>query len=311
MSSQNPFISVVSPVYRAEGMVAELVRRITANVETITPHFEIILVEDGSPDKSWEEIAEQSSINHRVKGIKLSRNFGQHYAITAGLDFAKGEWVIVMDCDLQDRPEEIPALFAKATTGFDIVLARRKQRKDGYFKKMSSRFFYAVLSYLTGTEQDSSVANFGIYHKKVIDAVKLLREPVRYFPTMIKWVGFKKSYIDIEHGERLSGATSYNWLKLTRLAFDIILANSDKPIRLIIRLGFLIALFSFLFGVLIIVRYMLGYIKVPGYASLLVSVWFIGGIMMLVLGIIGLYVGKIFEAVKSRPIYVVDKMNNL
>ncbi len=305
-----PLFSIVSPVYKAEKIVPELVQRILEAIESITEDYEIILVEDGSPDNSWEAILEVSKKDHRIKGIKLSRNFGQHYAITAGLDNTKGEWVIVMDCDLQDQPEEISKLLEVAQQGSSIVLARRAVRTDGFFKKISSRVFYSVLSYLTGVKQDSSVANFGIYHQSVVKAIRQLREPIRYFPTMVRWVGFQKTYVDIKHGERFSGTTSYNWHKLFRLAIDIILANSDKPIRLIVKAGFALSFSAFLFGLYSIWRYLTGQIIVPGYTSLLVSVWFIGGLLMSVLGIIGLYVGKIFEGVKNRPVYVVEKIIN-
>lgn len=306
-----PFLSVVSPVYKAEGIVHLLVERIVECLQPITSDYEIILVEDGSPDRSWDEIEKECLSNAKVKGIKLSRNFGQHYAITAGIEHSKGEWVIVMDCDLQDRPEEIKNLLLKTQEGYDIVLARRRERKDDFFKRFSSQAFYYVLSYLTGSWQDPSIANFGIYQRKVIDSINKLKEPIRYFPTMVKWVGFKKTIIEVEHGKRAAGSTSYNWRRLFRLALDIILANSDKPIKLIFKIGFFIALLSFLFGIYIIYNYFIHRITVPGYTSLLVSIWFIGGTIMFVLGLIGLYVGKTFEGVKSRPIYLADKKINI
>ncbi len=306
-----PFLSIVSPVYRAETIVETLVCEIKKHVEPISRDYEIVLVEDGSPDNSWEEIDKQCRLDPKVKGVKLSRNFGQHYAITAGLDHAKGKWVVVMDCDLQDRPDEIINLYNKAQEGFDIVLARRAIRRDSFLKRLSSKFFYAVLSYLTGTKQDPSIANFGIYHRKVIAAITQLREPIRYFPTMVKWVGFKKGMLDVTHDFRHSGKTTYNWRKLLALSLDIMLANSDKPIRLIVKLGLIIALISFFFGLKVFYGYITHKITVPGYTSLQISIWFIGGMMMAVLGLVGLYVGKIFEGVKNRPIYIVAEKNNL
>ncbi|MFN4285601.1 MAG: glycosyltransferase family 2 protein [Lacibacter sp.] len=309
--SYTPLFSIVSPVYRAEAIVPELVRRIRVAVETVTQDYEIILVEDGSPDKSWEAIAAECNKDARVMGISLSRNFGQHYAITAGLDQARGQWVVVMDCDLQDRPEEISALFEKAKEGYDIVMAQRKDRQDGFLKKISSKLFYSTLSYLTGTKQDPSIANFGIYHRKVIAALRQMREPIRYFPTMVRWTGFRRTTMEVTHAERFSGSTSYNWNRLFRLALDIILANSDKPIRLIVKFGFLIAFISFLIGAIVVYRYFMHQITVPGYTSLLVSVWFMGGMILFVLGLIGLYIGKIFEGVKQRPMYLVGQTINL
>lgn len=304
-------ISVVTPVYKAEKIIEELVRRLIFELEKIANEFEIILVEDGSPDASWKIIETVCILDKRIKGIKLSRNFGQHYAITAGLDHATGNWIIVMDCDLQDRPEEIPLLYKKAKEGFDIVVARRKERTDGFFKKIFSKLFYGILSYLTGTSHDSSVANFGIYDSKVIQALQKLREPIRYFPTMVRWVGFNKSFVDVEHGERFYGKTTYNWQKLSKLAIDIILANSDKPIRIIVKTGFFISFISIIIGVVVIYRFLMNEITVAGYTSLLVSIWFIGGMVLFVLGLIGLYIGKIFEGVKNRPIYFIDEEINL
>ena len=304
-------ISIVSPVYKAEAIVPLLVSQLINSLEEITNDYEIILVEDGSPDNSWNEIAKQCVKNKKIKGIKLSRNFGQHYAITAGIEHSNGDWVIVMDCDLQDRPEEIKNLYQKAHEGYDIVLARRIERKDHFFKRVSSKSFYFILSYLTGTSQDPRIANFGIYQRKVITSINKLKEPIRYFPTMVKWVGFNKTIINVEHGKRESGSTTYNWTKLFRLALDIILANSDKPIKLIFKTGFFIALLSLFFGLYILYNYLIHRITVPGYTSLLISIWFIGGMIMFILGLIGLYVGKTFEGVKNRPIYLTDIKINL
>jgi glycosyltransferase involved in cell wall biosynthesis len=304
------FISVVSPVYRAEKIVPLLVSAIKENLAPITNNYEIVLVEDGSADNSWSEIQKQCNQDKRVKGIKLSRNFGQHYAISAGLDHSKGEWVVVMDCDLQDKPGEIINLYNEAGKGYDIVLARRGKRADSFFKKLFSKIFYQVLSYLTGTDQDPSVANFGIYHRKVIDAVCSMREQIRYFPTMVRWVGFKKTYLEVVHSEREEGKTTYTFRKLLALALDILLANSQKPIRLIVKAGFFISTIAFISGLVVLALYLWGSIDVAGYTSIILSVWFLGGMIMTMLGIIGLYIGKTFQDVKNRPIYIVDKKVN-
>ena len=212
-------ISIVSPVYKAENIVADLIKRVVIEVSKITDDFELILVEDGSPDKVWQKIEQQCQLDKRIIGIKLSRNFGQHYAITAGLDFASGDWIVVMDCDLQDQPEEIVKLLSKAQEGFDIVLAQRENRQDSFFKKTYSKLFYRTLGYLTGSEQDESVANFGIYSNKVISEIVKMRESIRYFPTMVKWVGFKVTKVTVEHAERIEGKSSYNLKKMLNLAY--------------------------------------------------------------------------------------------
>jgi polyisoprenyl-phosphate glycosyltransferase len=310
MELSKPYISIISPVYRAEKVLDELVARIALAVENITTNYEIVLVDDRSPDASWEKMVNIAESNPKVKAIRLSRNFGQHYAITAGLDNAMGEWVVVMDCDLQDRPEEIIKLYQRAAEGYDAVLARRHERKDGYFKKLFSKSFYRTLGYLTGSHQDESIANFGIYHYKVIDEVKRLRESIRYFPTMVRWVGFNITKLDVDHAERSEGKSNYNFKRLLNLALDIMLAYSDKPIRMVIKFGLLIALFSFVFILITLYQWVNEDIEVLGYASIIVSIWFLSGCILVTMGVVGLYVGKIFEGVKGRPSYIIDNILN-
>jgi glycosyltransferase involved in cell wall biosynthesis len=298
-------------VYRAENIVAQLVFEIKENVKNITDDFEIILVEDGSPDQSWEAIKYQCSQDARVKGIRLSRNFGQHYAITAGLDFANGEWTVVMDCDLQDKPSEIHKLYGKALEGHKIVLARREVRKDIYQKRLSSKLFYKTLSILTGVKQDPTIANFGIYHSDVINAVKHMREPFRNFVAIVKWVGFSPITINVEHSKRAEGRSTYNFRKLMKLAIDTILAYSNKPLYYIIGFGFLVSFIAFVTSVVTLIKYLSGTITVVGYTSLILSIWFIGGLLITFLGVVGLYIGKMFEGIKNRPIYIVSETENL
>ena len=300
-------LSIVSPVYRAELVLDELVERIAKSVPSAFNSYEIILVDDFSPDKSWQKIVEISSKNSNVRGFKLSRNFGQHYAITAGLNQVSGDYVVVLDCDLQDQPEEIEKLFNASQKGFDIVLARRYERKDSLYKKTVSKLFYKTLSYLTGTKQDATVANFGIYSKQVINEVVKLEEKIKYFPTMVKWVGFSTSYVNVEHASRSEGKSNYNLKKLLNLALDIILAYSDKPLRLIIKFGLSIAMISFLMVIYVLFEKITGKVSVSGYASLIISIWFLSGCLLTTLGVVGLYIGKIFEGVKNRPSYIIEK----
>lgn len=304
-------ISVVSPVYRGEKMVSELVRRNVEALSGMGVDYEIILVNDASPDDSWQAIEAECNMNPKVKGLNLSRNFGQHYAITAGLSYAQGEWIVVMDCDLQDRPEEIPNLYAKAQEGYDSVLAQRVQRNHGWFKQMGSKCFYKLFSYLTETKQDASVANFGIYNRKVIDAVLSMGDAMRYFPTQIQWVGFKRAYLPIQHDERAEGKSTYNLSRLLKLAFDTIISFSDKPMRLMVKLGLMVTMISFIVGIVFLVRYCMGLIEVMGFASLIISLWLLGGIIISLIGVVGIYLGKLFEKAKDRPTFIVDKKNNI
>ena len=302
----NPLFSIVSPVYRSEELVDELVRRIQASVSPLTEDYEIILVDDRSPDGAWVRIQAHAARDPRVQGLRLSRNFGQHCAITAGLDRCRGEWIVVLDCDLQDQPEEIPALFAHAQRGYDLVLAQRTNRQDSWGQKLLSLLFYRVLSYLTETPQDAAVANFGIYHRRVIAAVLTMRESIRYFPTMVRWVGFRTGYLAVTHAERSVGHSSYGLSQRLKLALDIMLAYSDKPLRLTVKLGLFLSGGAFLFVPITLIRYWVGQISQPGYTSLIISIWFFSGLLLSVLGMVGLYIGKTFEQVKNHPLYIVD-----
>jgi glycosyltransferase involved in cell wall biosynthesis len=303
-------LSIISPVYRAEKIIPELVRQIKAAVESITLSYEIILVEDCGPDNSWGAIETICAQEQKVKGIKLSRNFGQHYAITAGLKHAKGEWIVVMDCDLQDRPDEIPNLYKKAQEGYELVFAQRTARQDTFLKKLSSKVFYAIFSYLTDTKQDNSVGNFGIYHQNVIQAMLSMGDKIRFFPTMSRWVGFNQTYLPVKHAERAEGESSYSFKTLIKLALDNMIAFSDKPIRLVVKLGAYMSIGSFIIGIFYLIRFVLGYISEPGFTTLTVSIWFLSGIIIFILGIIGIYVGETFKNTKDRPLYIVHKILN-
>jgi dolichol-phosphate mannosyltransferase len=303
-------ISIVIPVYRAEFIVDELVSRLCASLNSITSQYEIILVDDCGPDKSWDKILANAANNSKIIGIKLSRNFGQHHAITAGLDKSTGNWVVVMDCDLQDQPEEIAKLYAKAKEGYDIVFARRAQRQDTFFKRFTSQLFYKGFAYLSGIPQDGTIGNFGIYNRKVIDAINSMREPMRAFAPMARWVGFNRTAIDVAHAERFEGSSSYNWSRLITLALDIAMAYSDKPLKLTVKLGIGISFLSVLYTLYNIVLYNMGIIKLSGYTSLIVSIWFLSGLTIFTLGILGLYLGKVFEGIKDRPLYIIDKTTN-
>jgi len=306
----HPHLSIVVPVFGAEACLPSLHEQLTVVLETLSKDFEIILVEDSGPDAAWTVIEEICRKDPRVKGVKLSRNFGQHAAITAGLERAEGDRIVIMDCDLQDRPEAIPLLYAKALEGFDVVLARRTIRNDRIHRRLASRAFYALLGYLTETRQDASIANFGIYSRKAIRAVLSMRENLRYFPAMIRWVGFQSAVVDVEHGTRGDRRSSYTVGKLIRLALGVVISFSEKPLRLVVKLGFSISLLSFVWALILGVRATVIRQAVPGWSSLIVSIWFLSGLIIFVLGVIGIYVGKVFEQVKHRPLYIVETSLN-
>lgn len=303
-------LSIVSPIYRGEAMMDELVRRIEDNVKPITDDYEIVLVNDCSPDNSWSKILEICKTHSHVKGVNLSRNFGQHYAITAGLSKTSGEWVVVMDCDLQDRPEEIPNLYNKAQKGYDSVFAQRVDRQDTFSKKMSSTLFYMVFSFLTGYKQDKTVANFGIYHRKVVNAILSMGDSIRYFPIMAQWVGFRKYYLPVQHAEREIGKSTYSLFKLLKLASDNMIGFSDKPLRLMLRFGFIVVILSLLVALFYFVRWAFGFIQVSGFATMVISIWLAVGILTMMMGITGIYIGKIYDRVKGRPIFIIEDTVN-
>lgn len=310
--NDKPHISVVSPVYGAADLLNELVRRIKESVSKITDNYEIILVEDCGPDDSWEKIATICNSDQRIKGIQHSRNFGQQYALNCGLDHSKGEWVVTLDCDLQDRPEEIINLYNKTLEGYDIVLARRENRQDDFLKRFFSNIFYKTFGYLTDTDQDASIANFAIYNRKVVDALKSMKDYIRYYPAMIQWVGFRLTKIDVCHDSRVDGKkSSYSFIKRFRLAGDTILSFSNKPLKLAVRLGVAISMIASLFAIALILRYFMIGENVTGWTSLFLSLWFLSGLIISVLGMVGLYIGKTFEVVKGRPTYIVRESINI
>lgn len=311
MAEAPPLLSVVCPIYGCKACLHELCARVGATIASFTERYEIILVNDASPDEAWPEIVELARRDPRIKGIDLSRNFGQHYAITAGLEHARGKRVVVMDCDLQDRPEEIAALHAKIEEGWDVVFGTREDRQDSWFKRAGSRLFFAVLNYLSGADYDHRAANFGIFDRKVIDAVLAMGDRYRFFPVMVRWTGFRTTSIPVAHQGREHGRSGYTLRKLLRLGFDVILSNSDKPLRLVAIAGICVSFAALGMVGFSIVRYLHGDIQVAGYTSMIASMWLLSGITLFGMGIVGLYLGRVFETVKARPIYLVRERVNL
>ena len=305
-------MSIVVPVFRAEGTLRELYTRLRTVVCSINPDYEFVFVEDCGGDQSWDIILDICKTDARVKAIRFSRNFGQHHGITAGIDHCDGNWVVVMDCDLQDQPEDIPRLYDKAQQGFDVVIGRRAERKDSAIKRFYSWCFYRVLGYLTDSIYDSRIGNFRIMSRRAMVQVRAMREQVRFFVGLVQWIGFPSATIDVEHAERKGGKSTYTFAKQWQLATDAMIAYSDKPLKLAIRLGFGTAFLSISLGAgLIYGAFFHGRDWLTGWASLMVSIYFIGGVIIAILGIIGVYLGKTFDEVKRRPIYVVRDTANL
>jgi dolichol-phosphate mannosyltransferase len=304
-------LSVVSPVYRGEKMLSELVERIHKAISPLTDNYEIVLVNDCSPDNSWECISEICKVDKKVKGINLSRNFGQPYAITAGLTYAKGNYIAVIDCDLQNKPEDLPAMYQKALEGYDVVSARRVVREDTFMKRMSSAIFHRVYDFLSGFDTDKAVAEFGIYSRKIVDVYCSIPEYSRSFVELIHTLGFKKTTVDVLHDHRLEGKSSYNLYRLLKLSYDSIISNSNRPLHLAVALGLIMSILSFLMAIYNIFAKFWGLNEVAGYTSTIFSIWFVGGLLLLMMGVLGLYIGKIFDQVKGRPVFIVSDTLNI
>lgn len=300
-------ISIVSPVYRAEKILPTLVAEIESVMAKIGEDFEIILVDDRSPDYSWDVMKTLSSKNQNLKVYRLSRNFGQHATIIAALTKAKGEWIVVMDCDMQDQPKEIEKLFKKTLEGYDVVQAKRKNRQDSYSKKLSSRIFYKIFNYFAGIEINKEIANFGIYNRKVIDSALRIGDHIKFFPLFINWVGYQSTAIEIEHASRDDGKSSYSFSKLVSLAFNVIISFSDKPLKIFVWFGAIISFLSVLVGLFFLFSFFSGKITEPGFSSLILSIWFLSGVIISCIGIVGVYLGKTFNQTKNRPVFIIDE----
>lgn len=300
-------ISVVIPVYACSKSLGELYTRLCETLRKITKDFEIIMVDDFSIDNSWKIISDIAFEDDRVKGIKFSKNFGQHYAIAAGLSYAQGDWVIVMDCDLQDQPEEILKLYMKAQEGYDIVFARREMREDKFLKKLLAKMFYRIYGYFLGEKIDHTIANFSIISKKVLHVMQKYKERHRSYVPFVNSIGFRKTSIEVVHARRKFGRSSYTFSKSMNFALDSIFSQSNKPLKFSIKFGFILAFLSFFYGLFIFYKYFFVGIAVQGWTTLIVIVSFLGGVLFINLGIIGLYLGKVFDELKERPIFIVDR----
>lgn len=299
-------ISVVIPVYECADCLNELYKRLRNCLLNITSYFEIIFVDDRGRDGAWEIISTLAKKDNTVKGIRLSRNFGQHLAITAGLAQSHGDWVVVMDCDLQDAPEEIIRLYDVAKSGFDIVLARRKQKKHSYARRILSMAYSKLMTLATKQRFDPELGGFSIISRKVVDSYLKFKDNDRHYLFILYWLGFDIGYINYEHFDRLSGKSSYTFRALIKHAISGMLFQTSILLKLIVYLGFFISGLGFYFSLYIVYRYYF-YQIMPGWSSLAVLNLLIGGFIISSLGVVSLYIAKIFEQVKNRPLYIIDE----
>ncbi len=308
--SDKPHISVVIPLYQAAAIVPVLCQRLTQILARIHPSYEIILIDDASSDGSWEALCTIAATDKKIKGARLSRNFGQHYAISAGLEFAQGDWIVVMDCDLQDAPEDIPALYAKAKSGVDIVYARQKKDHDVLWKGLGSRLYHGLIRKFTHVEEESGRSSFTLLSRKVVDAFLQVKDTHRHYLIILRWLGFRHGYVDVERHARYSGRTSYSPTKLVRLAVDGIIAQSDILLKASIYVGLISSALSMIY-ILKVAYGKYVHPDVPlGWSSLMATLLLMGGLILMSLGVLGIYIDRIFLQTKQRPLYIIESRVN-
>lgn len=303
---KNVEISVVVPVYGCPAALPELHRRLTNALQSLVPSYEIVLVDDRCPKGSWEGVRTLAQSDPHVVGIHLARNTGQSRAITAGLDHARGNWAVVMDCDCQDPPEDIPALYHKALEGYDVVFARRMGRKDSGVTLALSHAFYHVYSKLAEADVDPTIGNFSIASRRAYQAYLNMREQGRDYSLFMTWLGFEQTTVDIEPEERFEGESSYTLGKKIGLAIETITSHSTKPLELAVKLGFIMAALAFLVLITLVIHHFLDSDIPVGWPSMIASVFFVGGMTVVVVGMVGIYVGNTFTEARQRPLYIVQ-----
>ncbi|MBI9016398.1 MAG: glycosyltransferase family 2 protein [Phycisphaerae bacterium] len=301
-----PLISVIISVYNESLCLEALYERLAKLKISVNDHkFEFIFVDDGSKDDSREIIRKLAKTDSDVKYVFFSRNFGHEMAMTAGLDHAKGDAIVLIDADLQDPPEVIIDMIGKWKQGFEIVYARRTVRKgETILKRFTSWAFYRLIRWLSKVDIPADTGDFRLMDRCVADQILRCRERNRFFRGLIAWAGFKQCPVFYDRDERLAGETKYSFFKLVKLAFDAVLSFSDAPLRLGVTLGGIVCLISFIIGISVIIQKLVYDIKVQGYALLITAITFLGGIQLLVIGMIGEYIGRIFTESQGRPLYI-------
>jgi polyisoprenyl-phosphate glycosyltransferase len=304
--SSRPQLSVVVPVYGCTPCLRPLHERVTAAVAPLVEDFEIILVDDRGGGGAWETIAELAAADDRVRGVRLSRNFGQHAAITAGLAASRGAWAVVMDCDLQDPPEEIPRLWAKAAEGFDVVYGRRKSKPTTFIRRMTARLYFKGMNVFAGAGMDGEYGTFSLISRDVIDGFLRFRDQDRHYLFILHWLGFDATAVDYEPARRYEGKSSYSLTRLLKHATDGMFFQTTVLLRWIVYLGFVLSTLGVLMAIYFTISNLTGS-AYPGWTSIAVIMLLATGFIVASTGITGLYIGKVFEQVKDRPLYVVDR----
>ena len=303
--------SIVIPLYNEEEVVEECIKRVDGVCRKLDGDYEIIFVNDGSKDRTAELMMNACKVNEKIKLLSFSRNFGHQIAITAGMDYAKGDAVIVMDADLQDPPEVITRLIDKYKEGFDVVYAVRSKRKgETIFKRWTSKAFYRFLRFMCNIDIPVDTGDFRLISRKVCDVMKKLTERNRYVRGLISWVGFKQAAVEYVREKRFAGETKYPLRKMLKLSMDGITSFSSKPLTMSKNLGFLTAAAGFIYMIIVILNKFVFGKTVQGWASLIVVILLIGGIQLIMLGVVGDYIARIFDESKNRPLYIIENKYN-
>ncbi len=302
-------ISLVIPCYNEEDVLPELRRRLRDLVSQYTCPVEVVLIDDGSKDKTWSMLNQYASEDTFIKAIRMSRNFGHQTAITCGLDQTRGEVVVILDADLQDPPELIPDMIAEWSDGYDVVYGQRKKRSgESLSKKFSAFAFYRIFEKIAGLQVPKDTGDFRLMDRRAVDALQSLRERHRFVRGMVSWIGYHQKALQYDRPERFAGVTKYPFRKSLFLAIDAITSFTYAPLRLASYLGVATSALAFLYIFVVLILKVIG-INFPGYTSIMASILLLGGVQLTVLGILGEYVGRIFEQGQQRPLYLVDEIN--
>lgn len=303
-------ISVIIPIYNEETNIQVLYERLKKVLNGIELEHELLFVNDGSQDQSIQVIKQLAELDIHVRYIDFSRNFGHQIAVTAGIDAVHSEYVVIIDADLQDPPELIPEMYAKMKQGFEVVYARRRSRKGEHFlKKVTAKLFYRILTSITHISIPLDTGDFRIMHKKVVDVLKTMPEQDKFLRGQISWIGFNQTYVEYDRDERLSGTTGYTYSKMIKFALDGITSFSNFPLKVASYLGFVVSFFSFLLILYALYSRLVSKHFVPGWASIMICVLFLGGVQLISIGIIGEYISRMGNNIRKRPLYIVKDQN--
>jgi len=305
-------VSLVLPIYNEAPCIPQLWERLAQLQTTLNSvDLEFVFVNDGSQDESWSLLKELATQNPNIKLVGFSRNFGHQIAVTAGLDYAKGDAAVVMDADLQDPPELLIQMVAKWEEGFDVVYAQRRARKgESIFKKITANLFYRIINRMSKTPIPRNTGDFRLMSRRVVEALKKMPEKDRFVRGMVSWVGFKQTPLLFDRDPRIAGETKYPFRRMIAFAADAIFSFSNKPLRWATWLGFFTSFLALSYIIIVIILKIIGF-TFPGYASIMVAILFLGGVQLITIGILGEYIGRIYNEDKNRPLYVIDSLLNI